>query len=110
MKNISPKVRLAIGTILAVLVPAAIVYANLNTLNGQNGYAQTFSNDSNVTISSTGNVHSLGWSGVLPFARGGTGNTTFATGTIPFSDGTKLVGDSAKISIEPGGTLDLGQG
>src|SRR5215813_6828793 len=90
MKNIYKKMGIVIATLIAVLAPAAIVYAALNTLNGQNGATQTFSNDTNVTISSASNVHTLGWSGVLSVLRGGTGTSTWITHSIPFFDGTKL--------------------
>src|SRR6516165_4071036 len=84
------KVKIFLGTLIAVLAPAVIVYAALNTLNGQNGASQTFSNDTNVTITSASNVHSLGWSGALATSRGGTGTSTWQTGSIPFFDGTRL--------------------
>jgi hypothetical protein len=48
----------------------------LTSLNGQTGSSQTFANDTNVKITSTGNVHTLGWDGQLPIGRGGTGAGT----------------------------------
>lgn len=42
-------------------------------LNGQTAAVQTFANDTNVTITSASNVHTLGWTGELSLARGGTG-------------------------------------
>lgn len=45
----------------------------LSSLNAQTGSTQTFANDTNVTISSGSNTHTLGWTGQLSIARGGTG-------------------------------------
>ncbi len=58
------------------------------TLNGQNGNIQSFTNDSNVTITSAGDVHTLGWSGLLPINRGGTNSNSSPTlGGIAYGDG-----------------------
>jgi hypothetical protein len=62
----------------------------IQSLNGLSATSQTFVNDSNVTIASAGSSHTLGWSGLLPIYRGGTNNSLFTTGSIPFFDGTKL--------------------
>ncbi len=43
----------------------------INALNGLSAGNQKFVNDSNVTISSAGSDHTLGWNGVLGLARGG---------------------------------------
>ena len=45
----------------------------ITSLNGLTGASQTFANDTNVTITSAGTTHTLGWSGQLSPARGGTG-------------------------------------
>lgn len=58
--------------------------AVMQSLNGQTGQNQSFINDTNITISSTGNNHSLGWNGLLPISRGGTGAFSFTNGSIPF--------------------------
>ncbi len=39
------------------------------SLNGLTAAAQTFANDANVTISSSGSTHTLGWTGTLTKAR-----------------------------------------
>jgi hypothetical protein len=54
------------------------VDAGIASLNGLTGSTQAFANDTNVTVTSAGSVHSLGWTGVLPIARGGTGAGTDA--------------------------------
>ncbi len=45
----------------------------ITTLNGLTGATQTFGNDTNVTMTSTGTSHTLGWSGTLAVSRGGIG-------------------------------------
>ena len=45
----------------------------ITTLNGLTGVTQTFVNDTNVTITSAGTTHSLGWTGTLAVSRGGIG-------------------------------------
>ena len=74
--------------ILALMVVVLPYQADavMQTLNGQTGQNQTFSNDTNVTISSASNLHTLGWSGVLQPSRGGTGTSTAMTqGSILFA-------------------------
>ena len=67
----------ATSTIAATNVQAAIEElfdeGGLTSLNGLTGSAQAFDNDTNVTISSAGATHTLGWSGQLAAGRGGTG-------------------------------------
>lgn len=47
--------------------------AGITSLGGQAGAVQTFANDTNVTMTSGSDTHTLGWSGQLSGARGGTG-------------------------------------
>ena len=47
--------------------------SGITSLNGLTGSSQTFVNDTNVTIASSGTTHALGWTGTLAIARGGTG-------------------------------------
>ena len=81
---------------LASLFPVS-AYAVMQSLNGLTGSSQTFANDTNLTISSSGTQHSLGWSGILSFLRGGTGTSTFANGGLVFSDGTKLTQNPSNL-------------
>ncbi len=53
----------------------------ISSLNGQTGSSQTFSNGINVTMSSAGNIHTLGWQGQLSVQNGGTG-TASLTGVL----------------------------
>lgn len=55
-------------------------FANgIASLNGLTATAQTFQDDTNVTITSAGSVHTLGWSGQLATSRGGTGLGSIGT-------------------------------
>lgn len=54
------------GTRWAPTTPAG---TGITSLGGQTGATQTFANDTNVTISSALNVHTLGWAGALAKAR-----------------------------------------
>jgi hypothetical protein len=58
--------------------------AVIQNLNSQFGQSQSFQNDANVTISSSNDIHSIIWSGLLPISRGGTGVSAFTNGSIPF--------------------------
>ena len=49
------------------------------SLNGLTASAQSFVNDTNVTITSAGSTHTLGWSGQLATGRGGTGLSSIGT-------------------------------
>ncbi|MBI3097827.1 MAG: tail fiber domain-containing protein [Planctomycetes bacterium] len=67
--------------------------SGITSLNGLTGATQTFTNDSNVTISSSGTTHTLGWSGMLPVARGGT-----ELGTTP-TNGQLLIGNGTNHTL-----------
>lgn len=51
--------------------------AGISSLGGLTGATQTFANDTNVTMSSAGTTHTLGWTADLAVGRGGTGVSTF---------------------------------
>jgi hypothetical protein len=53
----------------------------ITSLNGATGASQSFTNDTNVTITTnTGtNTHALGWTGSLAIGRGGIGTTSLTT-------------------------------
>ncbi len=72
-------------------------FAAIQSLNGQTGQTQTFQNDSNVTISSSNNVHSLGWFGLLPISRGGTNNDSFTEGSVLFMGQNKFRQDNNNL-------------
>lgn len=53
----------------------------ITSLGGLTAVTQTFANDTNVTISSSGSTHTVGWSGTLAAGRGGWGNDGTASTT-----------------------------
>jgi hypothetical protein len=60
----------AASVILTVTQQSGIMAGTgLTALNGLTGAVQTFSNDTNVTITSAGTTHTLGWSGTLADGR-----------------------------------------
>lgn len=73
--------------------------AGISSLNGLTGTTQTFANDTNVTISSSGTAHTVGWSGSLAVSRGGTGTGSALTqGSIVFAGGSGVYSqDNAKL-------------
>jgi hypothetical protein len=89
------KFKFVLGLLVIALMFPTNVHAVVQTLNSQTGQTQTFADDTNVTISSANNVHSLGWIGVLPISRGGTGTSSLpANKSILFSDNGTINGDS----------------
>lgn len=46
----------------------------ITSLNGETGATQAFADDTNVTISSASDTHTLGWTGTLAVSRGGSGS------------------------------------
>lgn len=69
----------------------------ITSLNAQTGATQIFANDTNVIITSSAGTHTLGWSGTLSVARGGTGHGSFTAGSIPYSNGTILTQDNSNL-------------
>jgi len=61
-------------------VPVSAPGGGIGSLNGLSGANQNFSNDANVTITSSGATHVLGWNGVLGLSRGGLNANLSATG------------------------------
>jgi hypothetical protein len=67
------------------------ISAAITSLNGLTVATQTFADDTNVTITSAGTVHTLGWSGNLAVGRGGTGITTYTLGDILYSSAANVL-------------------
>jgi uncharacterized protein YjlB len=108
----------------------------ITSLNGLTNSAQTFVNDTNVTITSSSTTHTLGWAGTLALARGGTGLATTPTnGELLIGNGTgytlaaltqgsgitvtngsgtitiaSTLGTSVDLTTEVTGTLPVGNG
>jgi len=96
MKN---KLKLAISIIAGLLAGPIIVYAVVQSLNGATGNTQTFVNDTNITIttSAANNTHTLGWTGLIPISRGGTGNGAFTNGSVLFALGASISQDNSNL-------------
>jgi excisionase family DNA binding protein len=81
----------ATGNVSSVTIQAALTELDtekLGSLNGLTANSQTFANDTNVTITSIGSTHTLGWSGQLAVARGGTGVSSLTTNGVVYGNGT----------------------
>lgn len=52
----------------------------ISSLNGLSGGGQSFANDTNVTMTSAGTTHTLGWTGLLGLDRGGLNANLSTTG------------------------------
>jgi hypothetical protein len=61
------------------------------SLGGLTVGTQVFANDTNVTISSAGSTHTLGWTGTLAQSRGGTGFGTYTTGDLLYASATNTL-------------------
>lgn len=77
----------------------------LTNLNGQSGATQAFANDTNVTIVSATNTHTLTWAGLLGLARGGTNADLSATGGA--KQVLKQASSGAAITVGTISSVDL---
>lgn len=64
------------GTSFDLSADRSWTIAAITSLNGLTASTQTFANDTNITITSATSTHTIGWSGQLSIARGGTGQST----------------------------------
>ncbi len=62
--------------------------SGITSLNGIMAGTQTFTNDTNVTIVSSGSTHTLTWAGELAVDRGGTGAGSFTANGVLFGNNT----------------------
>ncbi|HEY4506719.1 MAG TPA: hypothetical protein VJH71_00955 [Candidatus Paceibacterota bacterium] len=100
MKNIINVIKSKIWVsviILGLFIAPIEVFAVVQSLNGQSGHAQTFSNDINLTITSSNDIHSLGWNGILSLSRGGVGTNSLTSGSILFSNGTSITQNNSNL-------------
>lgn len=114
------KLKLQILLVISgILIAPMVVFAVVQSLNGQSGKTQTFSNDTNVSMISSNNTHSLGWNGILSMPRGGTGASSFTGGSILFSNSTSITQNNSNLfwdnvnlrlgigTAQPTSTLDV---
>ncbi|MES2315752.1 MAG: hypothetical protein V4486_03410 [Patescibacteria group bacterium] len=84
--------KLFLVALAITILPMSSVQAAsmIKTLNGLNTADQTFVNDTNLKIISSGTTHTLGWNGLLAPNRGGLGldASGFEVGAIPFFNGS----------------------
>lgn len=72
----------------------------ITSLGGLTGATQTFGNDTNVTMTSSGSEHTLGWSGTLARTRGGFGAAvSFGVGAPLLGNGTGAIFGSSSPSF-----------
>lgn len=88
--------------------------ATIDNLNGLTVDTQTFTNDTNITITSSGSTHTLNWNGLLPISRGGTGAGSFTNGSIPFiengvftENNSQLVWDDIESELKVAGDIHI---
>jgi hypothetical protein len=108
MKNINKKT-IILTSILLLGLPSG-VQAAMQSLNGLGGQNQTFTNETNIGVSSSGTTHLFTWSGLLSPSRGGAGVnlSSFATGSIMFWDGSSMAEDPALLWDNENDQLRLG--
>lgn len=99
-------------SLVSFLIGPVSAFAAVQSLNGLTGQNQTFTNDTNVTINSSGTVHSLGWSGILPVARGGTGVNiaNLPAHSVLFKNAGVVSGDANFVWDKNIKSLKLGNG
>ncbi len=98
------------------LISQGVGSAGISSLNGLTAAMQYFANDTNVTIVSATDTHTITWAGQLAVARGGTAATTAAGARTNLgaaasganSDITSLTGLTTPLGAAFGGTGQLG--
>lgn len=98
--------------------------SGITSLEGLTAATQTFADDTNVTISSSGSTHTLGWTGTLAVARGGSGAGTLTgllqgngtsaftaitgtTGQFPYYNGTNTLLATSTLFLNTTGYLGI---
>jgi hypothetical protein len=74
--------------------------AGITSLGALTGAVQTFADDTNVTMTSAGTTHTLGWTSTLAVGRGGTGAGTFT------ANGVLLGNTAAAFQVTAAGTAN----
>jgi len=83
--------------VVFALSVSSVSAANLSNLNGLTTATQTFLNNTNIRISSSGSVHTLQFANSLSVAKGGTGLKAITAGRIPFGDTAASLSQSANL-------------
>lgn len=76
----------------------------ITSLEGQTGATQTFADDTNVTIVSASDTHTVTWAGQLAIARGGTGASTASAARTNL--GVDAAGTDNSTDVTLGGSPD----
>ncbi len=71
--------------------------AVVQTINSDNSQNQTIQGSGNVSVNSSGGTHTIGLTGNLPVANGGTGVGSFSLGSIFFFNGTTFAQDNSNF-------------
>lgn len=82
---------------MGLAISGGAVWAVVQSLNGQTGQTQIFQNDPNIRIVSANDIHDIKWRGTLNIPRGGTGNSSFVTGSVLFADGASISEDNSNL-------------
>lgn len=75
---------------ISALVPQVGIYS----LNGLSSASQTLVSDINVSITSSGSSHVLGWTGLLPVTRGGTGLSVYTPNSVLYAKSSATLGNT----------------
>lgn len=79
-----------------LLRDAIAASSGLTSLNGLSATTQTFVNDTNVTIVSSGSTHTITWAGIGSVPRGMTGAGSFTANGVLYGNGTSALGVTAQ--------------
>lgn len=83
--------------VIMILLSVSPAHAAINNLNGLTGNTQTFTNDTNIRINSSGTAHAIQWLNGLSVDRGGTGRKILSTGQLLFGDTAASISQSANL-------------
>lgn len=83
--------------LIFLLVTPSNVLAVVQTINGDNSQGQTIQGSGNIQVTNSGNTHTIGVTGTLPVANGGTGSSSFTLGSIFFFNGTGFAEDNSNF-------------
>src|SRR6185369_13862750 len=85
------------------LVVPVLAFAQVVDINGQTGASQSIVGDGiNIGVSSTGDITTVAWTGILQPSGGGTGAdmTPYTPGSVLFWDGNKISEGAAGLNYD----------